>query len=373
MRILLLSAYDAASHRSWCDGLRQCFNEYQFTTITMPARHFAWRIRGNPLFFAEQIKQYCTQGLDWDLLLVTSMVDVATLKGLLPAIASLPTVVYFHENQFAYPASRDAHQSIEPQMVNLYSALAADMCVFNSEYNLKSFLDGAKSLLHKLPDCVPYGLVDTIVKRAEVVPVGLADDVFKVAVSAKSTASERTLEVVWNHRWEYDKGPERLLAFVKALPEGLALRFHIVGQRFRNDPECFIELAELLKRRQWLGQWGPVSAREEYLALLAQSDYVLSTAIHDFQGLAVLEAMALGCLPLVPDRLAYSQFVAGAYRYQSSDTIVEEADSAAQLFMHLLASRQTNASPALMDLTWSHLKPRYQAVFDSCVDVQARG
>ena len=49
-----------------------------------------------------------------------------------------------------------------------------------------------------------------------------------------------TLEVVWNHRWEYDKGPERLLAVVKRIyEEKLNCRLHIVGQQFKQAPEEF--------------------------------------------------------------------------------------------------------------------------------------
>ncbi|HAC26289.1 MAG TPA: DUF3524 domain-containing protein, partial [Marinobacter hydrocarbonoclasticus] len=47
---------------------------------------FQWRIRGNPVSWLHQ------PGLDesWDLVIATSMVDLATLRGLHPRIANTP-------------------------------------------------------------------------------------------------------------------------------------------------------------------------------------------------------------------------------------------------------------------------------------------
>ena len=46
-----------------------------------------------------------------------------------------------------------------------------------------------------------------------------------------------------------------------------------------------------------------------------------------FQGLAILEGMALGCLPLVPDRLAYPEYVAREFRYRSTpDNLLAECE-----------------------------------------------
>ena len=58
-----------------------------------------------------------------------------------------------------------------------------------------------------------------------------------------------------------------------------------------------------------LGQSGFVEDRSAYRALLGESDRVLSTAHHEFQGIAVLEAMSAGYEPVVPNDLAYQEFV----------------------------------------------------------------
>ena len=74
----------------------------------------AGAFRGNPLSWA--VSERAELERDYDLVVATSMVDLATLKGLVPSLANTPSVVYFHENQFAYPLSAEQHNSIEPQM-----------------------------------------------------------------------------------------------------------------------------------------------------------------------------------------------------------------------------------------------------------------
>lgn len=112
-RILLLSAYDAASHRYWHQLLRQELNDWDWQLLTLPARHFSWRIRGNPLYWAQACRETLEQA--YDLVLATSMVDLSTLRGLVPALAGIPTLLYFHENQFAYPSGQARHGSLEAQ------------------------------------------------------------------------------------------------------------------------------------------------------------------------------------------------------------------------------------------------------------------
>ena len=87
---------------------------------------------------------------DYDLVLATSMVDLASLRGLTPKLAIVPTLLYFHENQFAYPAGRQRHDNIEPQIVPLYAAWCADAVVFNSAFNRDTCREGVRQLAKRL-------------------------------------------------------------------------------------------------------------------------------------------------------------------------------------------------------------------------------
>ncbi|HAU17476.1 MAG TPA: DUF3524 domain-containing protein, partial [Marinobacter adhaerens] len=110
-RILLLSGYDAASHRRWREQLSAMFPRYEWQFLALPPRFFRWRIRGNPLsWLNEPLLQE-----SWDLIIATSMVDLATLRGLHPRLANTPCLLYMHENQFAFPVSSGQNASADPQ------------------------------------------------------------------------------------------------------------------------------------------------------------------------------------------------------------------------------------------------------------------
>ncbi|MFC6979091.1 tRNA-queuosine alpha-mannosyltransferase domain-containing protein [Microbulbifer taiwanensis] len=232
------------------------------------------------------------------------MTDLAALRGLVPQIASVPTAIYFHENQFAYPVSEDAFQSVEPQLLNIYTALAGDLLLFNSDFNRRTLLEGATELLKRFPDCVPPGLCDEIERKSCILPVPLEEE----ALSGPHERPSRPT-FIWNHRWEYDKGPDILLAALRRFAQHKRpFTLHLVGQQFRRRPPEFAQIHKLLQKHDALGAWGYQIQAAGYRQLLARSHAVLSTARHDFQGLAVLEAVAAGCQPLVPDNLAYPEW-----------------------------------------------------------------
>lgn len=314
-RVLLLSAYDADSHRHWRERLCALFPDWEWRVLGLPARHFNWRIRGNSLQWALQQRPVLEER--WDLLLATSMVDLSALRGLLPALARLPTVLYFHENQFDYPLGQDRAASLEARLVPLYAALCADRLVFNSDFNRRGFMSGALDLLRRLPDGLAADY-EAALAESRVIPVPL--DEGELPVPGQSRQGE-LLEVVWNHRWEYDKGPALLLAVARLIAAGdLPVRLRLLGQRFRSSPAAYREIQRQLSRwAEGRGLPAPETAyldsRRDYFAVLAASHVALSTADHDFQGLAVQEACASGCTPLVPDHLAYPEYIPEAQRY----------------------------------------------------------
>ena len=361
MNILLLSAYDAKSHQYWRKGLVQSFSHFNWTVLTLPPRFFSWRVRGNGLYWSQEKSQELLES--YDLVIATSMVDLATLRGLVPKLAEIPTLLYFHENQFAYPSTADQQGSMEAKMVSLYSALCATKIVFNSQYNRDTFISGVAALLKRLPDYVPSAVTDKLQEKSEILPVPVHMPQCFRPKEERETSGITT--VVWNHRWEYDKGPDRLLAFLEALPKDLTLRFHIIGQQFKRCPEEMEQVKLLLESRNWLGQWGCIELEESYFKLLAASDVVLSTSIHDFQGLSIIEGMAVGLSPFVPDRLAYPEFVPSQNRYTSDiDSVESESQNAAKKFEVMLEQGKfaQRACANITHLHWTIMKESYRKV-----------
>lgn len=361
MRILLLSAYDADSHIYWREGLVRHLPEHDWTVLTLPGRYFSWRMRGNSLSWA--FGEAETLAKPYDLVIATSMTDLSALRGFVPSLANTPTIVYFHENQFAYPSSGKEFKSVEPCVLNLYTALAADYCLFNSEYNRRTLLEGADALLTKLPDHVPPGIVQRIADRSAVLSVPLNQDSF-----LEANPDPSNFHITWNHRWEFDKNPQLLLDSMRLLEsEGVDFTLHVVGQQFRKVPKQFEELKTLLDNK--IGHWGYMQSRSAYQQLLQQSDVVLSTALHDYQGIAILEGAAAGAYPVVPDRLAYTELFPTECRYgvlhQSENKSHSEAEVLAQSLHKLIEEKKRGENRERVDVShlgWTVLAEHYRHI-----------
>lgn len=355
-RILLLSAYDAGSHQRWREQLVASQPGFHWEVLALPPRFFRWRIRGNALTWLQEPALKAR----YDLLIVTSMVDLASFKGFHPHLARTPAILYMHENQCAYPDSGKQHSSADPKIVNLYSAVAAGQVLFNSAWNRDSFLEGASRFLEKMPDGLPDGLISSIREKSHVVPVPIEDRLF---LERSTALNAECPHLLWNHRWEYDKAPERLLHLLDALSAaGQDFRLSVVGEQFRNHPGAFSLIHERYRER--IVRWGFLESRAEYDRLLAEADVVISTALHDFQGLSVLEAMASGCLPLTPDRLAYPEYVPAEQRYASyPEDPTAEAEAATGLLRRLLQQPPEACVPHAWRL--SELNKKYYKVISA--------
>jgi len=353
MKILLLSAYDTDSHRHWCQGLMNQLSEFEWEYLALPGRYFSWRIRGNPLswgFGAERSRLL----QHYDLVVATSMVDLATIKGLFPNLANTPCVCYFHENQFAYPRSRDQHNSIEPQMVTLYGALSAEAIWFNSEYNRSTFLAGVEELIRQMPDQTPKGLAERLQAKSQVIPVPISIECSESETRSPHNESPRPFNVIWNHRWEYDKGPDTLVEVIRQCEElGLPIQFVIAGKRFRQIPKGFKELMD--KPSQNLIHIGTFENKTDYCHALRTSDVVLSTAVHEFQGLAMLEGAGYGCVPLAPDDLAYPEWIPEALRYGTDNPVAACVEKLSHWYHQGLPS-----TPNVAPFEWRILSEQYK-------------
>jgi glycosyltransferase involved in cell wall biosynthesis len=372
VKVLLLSAYAAQSHLHWQNMLQAMFTDWQWRVLALPPRHFSWRIRGNALFWSMAERDTLEEG--YDLLVATSMVDLATLRGLVPALARVPSVLYFHENQFAYPQAGQQHTLVEAQITSLYSALAADRVVFNSNYNLDSFMAGCRALLRKLPDCVPPAVVPQLMSTSTVLPVPLDERCFDGAapVWPAERGAGRPLRLLWTGRFEHDKGPDGLLRILTVLEDqGLDYELAMVGQQFRQSPPVFSEIQSVFEHR--LVHFGYLQNPARYRALLHAADVVLSTAMHEFQGLAVMEAVAAGAWPVVPDRLVYPEMYPAGCCYASHPDDPEREARAAVAAIAAAARHIAIGSSATPDMTRysaSELAPRYEAIFADVVGAQ---
>jgi hypothetical protein len=89
-------------------------------------------------------------------------------------------------------------------------------------------------------------------------------------------------------------------------------RLALLGKRPRRDPEALVRLRRHLADRIIADGY---LNRTRYVELLGRADIVVSTAIHEFQGISLLEACSAGVCPLVPDDLCYREQYPDPFRY----------------------------------------------------------
>ena len=150
-------------------------------------------------------------------------------------------------------------------------------------------IQGVQEFLGRMPDHVPSGIPDALRSKASILPVGI-DRPDRTVEGGANLGRVKPLQLIWNHRWEYDKAPERLFNAIEELDKrDVPFTIDVVGQSFRQVPACFDSGKSRWKK--YIRRWGYLDT-QEYRQALADADIVLSTAIHEFQGLSVLNGMA---------------------------------------------------------------------------------
>lgn len=357
LRVLALEPYYGGSHRAVLDGLVERLTPcgFSFDLLTLPARKWKWRMRGAAITMAEDARALHQAGSRWDLLYASTFVNLAEFVALAgDAVAGVPRIVYFHENQLLYPVRHTAEWDFQFPLTNITSALAADRCLFNTRYNLDGFLAEIPGFLRGFPDHQPTGVAERIAARSEVLAPPFDPALFDAAPPTRGSRPR----IVWPHRWEHDKDPEAFFAAVGALAaEGLDFEVAIAGQSFRETEALVQGRAASLGDR--LVHLGEPEGREAYARLLASADIAVSTARNEFFGLAMIEACYAGCAPLVPDRLAYPELYPAGMRYAGEQELVSRLRT-------LLVERPAPGSARSLaePFTFGALAPRYAEVFE---------
>ncbi|MDG2428889.1 MAG: DUF3524 domain-containing protein [Acidimicrobiales bacterium] len=305
-RVLLIEPFHGGSHGAWADGLAR-HSRHEVVTVSHPANAWRWRMRGGALTLAAATKLVVEEHGPPEVVVVSGMVDLARWLGLTRQfLGDPPVVLYLHENQLGYPDSpnQKGAGSDEFLISNWMSMAAADEVWCNSAFQRQSLLTALPALLGRAPDLSHARFLPAVAERCHVVPVGVdLADVPRCGVPGDPLAPL----VLWNQRWDHDKNPKAVLdALIQLADAGVAFRVALVGENKRVDPREFIEARSYLGER--VVAYGFLD-RLDYVELLGRADVVVSAADHEFFGIAVVEAMAAGCVPVLPARQSYPELV----------------------------------------------------------------
>lgn len=312
-------------------------------------------MRGSALTLARSLAGL--EGWQPDLILATDMVDLAQFRTFArPFVGEVPTALYFHESQLTYPASNGSEPDLSYSLTNWLSAYSADHVFFNSVYHLDVFFDSLPRLLRNFPDLTHEHLIEEVAARSEVLPVGV-----DLSWIGQRPAPEGPPRILWNHRWDHDKDPDSFADAVGRLIEAkLEFELVLLGPRPPHAPPALTRIREIAGSRIVHDAKAPLDL---YRQLLSSCDVVVSTALQEFFGVSVVEAIAAGSRPVLPYRLSYPWLIPDEYH---DDVLYRDGGLVEALTTALADPTAPPGLPSAMGhYSWDRLAPTYDRRLDS--------
>ncbi|XP_044525827.1 glycosyltransferase-like domain-containing protein 1 isoform X2 [Gracilinanus agilis] len=415
MSTLIIEAFYGGSHKQLVDLLQEEIEDC--VLYTLPAKKWHWRARTSALYFSQNVPV----SDNYRILFASSVLNLTELTALRPDLGKLKKVLYFHENQLVYPVQKCQERDFQYGYNQILSCLVADVVVFNSAFNMESFLTSIGKFMKLIPDHRPKNLESIIRPKCQVLyfpikfpdvsrfmpehkmthfkktfglkgneddtpltglpfqqkirvmeslmknshlnfesglcevqsgshttqrdslsnPLAKLEEANKTSLSKNSDPCQeedkqhetfnlcnilsgtdehlRPLHIVWPHR-EHDKDPESFFRSLLRLQEaGLSFHVSVLGETFTEVPGIFSEAKKALGSS--VLHWGYLPSKDDYFQALCMADVVISTAKHEFFGVAMLEAVYCGCYPLCPKDLVYPEIFPAEYLYSTPEQL----------------------------------------------------
>ncbi|MDG2028558.1 MAG: DUF3524 domain-containing protein [Acidimicrobiales bacterium] len=299
MRIDLVEPFYGGSHKAWADGWI-AHSSHDITLASLPATAWRWRMRGAAATLAPALVERASAIGAPELLVASDMIDLADLVARVRhSHAGVPTVLYLHENQLTYPRQPDEALDVGLAAITWRNLTMADAIWVNSAFHRDELLDALPAFLGSVPDQDQLVALPAVAEKMRVLPVG---------VDLPSVGSIRRFRpplVVSNQRWHHDKDVAAVMQSLRRLAaDDLDFRVAAIGDHRGGAADEIEPVLDALGDRVVARG---LQDREAYLTLLAEAELVVSAARNEFFGIAVVEAVAAGAVPLLPDAVAYPE------------------------------------------------------------------
>ena len=359
-KILFLESFYSGSHKAFADGLKHN-SRHKIDILTMPARFWKWRMKGAAMYFAEQINNI----EKYNLIFATDLINISDLKAFLGSKCP-PIILYFHENQLAYPLNKNEKLDYHYGLTDFTNVITSDCVVFNSETHRSTFLKELPIFLNHLPDFVPLWPIDKITSKSIVIYPGIEDAVLSKEDQLENTKNSIPI-IIWNHRWEFDKNPTTFFnVLFKLKEENIPFKLALLGEKYKKQPPVFKEAAARLKEN--IIHTGYIESYSDYLNMLKKGDIVISTANQENYGIAVIEAILAGCMPLLPNRLSYPELIPAEFH---SECLYTNEDDLEKKLKRALKGDKVFKQNVLIDrmseLCWSTIIKIFDNLFQELI------
>ncbi|XP_073161511.1 tRNA-queuosine alpha-mannosyltransferase isoform X4 [Lepidochelys kempii] len=336
MRILLIEAFYGGSHKQLADLLQEEIEEC--VLYTLPAKKWHWRARTAALYFMQTVPA----NANYRILFASSVLNLTELIALRPDLGKLKKVLYFHENQLAYPVQKCQERDFQYGYNQILSCLVADIVVFNSAFNMESFLTSIGNFLKLIPDHRPKDLEKIIRPKCQVLyfPVRFPD-VSRFMPEHKLAHLEKITGVKGNGDTYLFRGlpfqqkyraTGSLMKNSSSSPESGLCEAQsglcTTQQERLQFPLTSLEKLNKSKASESTNQEVPCQEDKQHVTfnpcnLLSGMDYQ-QRPLHIVWPHRWIEAVYCGCYPLCPNALVYPEIFPAEYLYSTPEQLFKK-------------------------------------------------
>ncbi len=361
IHILYADSHYEGAHRDWIDSYT-ARSQHHFTRLTMPGGDWRWRIQGGAIHLANQFLARRGTLAPIDLVLLNGMVSVPVfLACTRPYLDTLPVAIYIQENQLNYP--QEGFIWSNGAIVQVTSAYIADRVLFNGPYLKDDFLRSLKVFLDERGDYTD-DILERVAAKCGILLRGInLKDRFGDPV-LDPPPPQKPVTFLWNHRWAYEKGIDDFAIALRQL-HAEQIPFQVI---LAGHPWDRAELVESLL--QELGERVILSGLLEgqnYGDALRKADVMVACSKNEPLGVSMIEAIYMGCLPLLPARGSFPTLLPSEHHDLLYDGSVEQLiDRMRMLALNPAARPGLAAIAAAYD--WSNVTRQYDQTFDNLTE-----